>query len=502
MNHDYCLADYVALLQEENLIQSSSIPAALLSRPIRCLACDSKKVTSDAVFICKGVHFKKEYLISAIASGAILYICEKHYEEVDCAWIEVTDIRRAMSHLALRFFNDPSSLLTIIGITGTKGKSTTAYYLKAILDAYLPQECGILSTIENYDGIIREEAHLTTPETIDLQQHLFHAVQSGISHLVMEVSSQALKYDRVFGTSFHIACFNNIGTDHISPAEHPDFEDYFASKLKIFEHARIACVNTSAAYSERILEAARKFGCQVITFGFSPGSDIYGSQIEKRDEGTFFTVRTPRYSQEICLTMPGLFNVENALSAIAASTALGIPGEYVAQGLRRARAAGRMEMYTSRDRQITVIVDYAHNSMSFEALYRSVAIEYPGKKIITVFGCPGGKAIIRRHDLGQSAGLHSDYVVITEEDTGDEPFPDIAEAIATHVAAHNCEYCIIENRGEAIRHAIMNLGKNSVILITGKGNEGYQKRGAFFVETPSDVDYAKQFLMEYDQSVR
>ena len=499
MHVNYPLSEYISLLEKEDLIQASFIRPEDRPRPVRCLTCNSQQAGPDTLFICKGVHFKKDYLVEAIARGAFLYICESPYEDVACSWIQVRNIRHAMAVLALCFFDHPSSRLDIIGITGTKGKSTTAYFLKAILDEAFPTECGILSTIENYDGVVREEAHLTTPETLDLQQHLSHAVDSRLSHLIMEVSSQALKYERVYGTRFHIACFLNIGADHISPAEHPDFEDYFSSKLKIFAQSQIACINHDAAFADRIADAARTAGCRLVTFGSAPECDVYCRDIEKRDSRTFFTVQTAAWTHTFELSMPGLFNVENALCAIAASLVLNIAPQDIAHGLLRSHAAGRMELYTSRNGHVTVIVDYAHNSMSFEALYRSVSVEHPDKKIVTVFGCPGGKALLRRHDLGLSAGRHSDFVIITEEDTGDEPFTQIADAIAAAVRTGGCAYTVIENRGQAIRSAILEHGENSVILITGKGTEAYQKRGAVFVPEPSDVDYAKQYLAEYDR---
>ncbi len=503
MKTNHALSEYISLLGDNGLIlpSSPSVPESIINTPIECLSCDNRQVSGAAIFVCKGARFKTEYLSDAIRRGAVVYVSETQYDE-DCPCLLVSDIRRAMALLSILFFGDAGSRLTTVGITGTKGKSTTAYYMKSILDGYLDKESAILSSIDNYDGVIREESHLTTPEPIDLHRHFFNAVESGISHLVMEVSSQALKYDRVYGTVFNAVCFNNIGTDHISPIEHTDFDDYLESKMKIFDLCEVACVNSSSDYYDRIIERARNSGCGLLTFGFNKSDDIYCYGVEKRTDGIYFTVRTPDYTKEFSITMPGMFNVENALSAIAACCAIGIPEQYVAEGLRVARAAGRMEVFDSEDGRINVIVDYAHNRMSFDALYNSVAAEYPGKKIITVFGCPGGKAFLRRRDLGESAGEHSDYIILTEEDSGEEPFDNIAADIASFVRETGCEYSIVENRGEAIREAIEEHGDDKVILITGKGRETRQKRGTLYIDTPSDVQYAEEFLTEYDAAVK
>lgn len=493
------LSEYISCLREKGLLKSC--PDAFEDKPVLCLTADNREAEAGALFVCKGAHFREEYLADACRRGAVAYVSERRYGEA-CPAIIVSDIRRAMAHLAVMFFDNAPSRLTTVGITGTKGKSTTAYYIKAILDAYLGRECAILSSIDNYDGVVREESHLTTPEPIDLHRHFDNAVKSGISHLVMEVSSQALKYDRVFGFTLDVACFNNIGIDHISPIEHADFEDYFTSKLKIFDICKTACINTASDHADRIRAAADASGCRIVTFGYRPEDDIYCRSISEREDGTYFTVRTPNFERELVITMPGRFNVENALSAIAACTVLGVPEQYIARALKGARAPGRMELFSSEDGRVAVIVDYAHNELSFRALYDAVASRYPGRHVTTVFGCPGGKAQLRRHDLGSVAGERSDRVIITEEDSGEEPFADIAADIASYLEAAGCSYDIVEDRGDAIRRAITERGGDRVILITGKGRETRQKRGTQYIDTPSDVMYAEKYLAEYDASVK
>ena len=496
------LRDYCAILTAQNLL-AAPLPDGLdLGRAVELVSYDSKHVAPGTLFLCKGAHFKAEYLAQAAAQGAFAYVSETPYPEVDLPCIQVTDMRQVIAPFAVQYYNDPSRLLNVIGITGTKGKSSTTYYLKYILDEYLASRgvrCGVVSSIDTYDGVEEFESHLTTPEPLELQKHFANALASGLGYLAMEVSSQALKYHRTLGTRFAAACFLNIGNDHISPIEHPDFDDYFHSKLKIFAQAELSCVNLDCDHADEVLAAARRDCRRVITFSRKdPTADVYGSHIRKRGNDIIFRVTSSHLSREFQLTMPGLFNTENALAAIAVCEGLGIPQQCIYVGLMKARVPGRMEVYSNANDNVVAIVDYAHNRMSFETLFRSVREEYPGRRIVTVFGCPGKKALDRRRDLGEVSGRCSDLVVLTEEDSGEEDTVAICKEIAGHVAAQGCRYEIQPNRGEAIRQAVLSCDKPSVLLITGKGAETRQKRGLEYIDTPSDVDYAKAFLQEYD----
>ena len=499
----HTLKEYLALLEEENLLCAPISPEMDLNAPIALVSYDSREVVPGTLFICKGAHFKPEFLDMAREKGAIAYVSETPYPQAGLPGILVKDMRRTIAPLADLFYDHPSGHLKVIGLTGTKGKSSTAYYLKYILDEYMQEkggkESGIVSSIDTYDGVERFESHLTTPEPLELQRHFANGAQTGMEYLTMEVSSQALKYHRSLCTDFAATCFLNIGYDHISPIEHPDFEDYFSSKLKIFAQGAVNCVNLDCEHADRILAAAQGAGKPVYTFSQkNEQADVYASQVRKRGNDILFRVRTRRFFREFRLTMPGLFNVENALAAIAVCEGLQIPERCIYVGLMKARVPGRMEVYSNADDTVIAIVDYAHNRMSFETLFRSVQTEYPGRRVITVFGCPGKKALDRRRDLGEISGKYSDLVILTEEDSGEEDTLDICREIAQYVAAENCEYSIEPNRGEAIRQAILGCHEPSVLLITGKGAETRQKRGTQYIDTPSDVDYVHTFLQEYD----
>ena len=214
---------------------------------------------------------------------------------------------------------------------------------------------------------------------------------------------------------------------------------------------------------------------------------------------TVFNVRTKDFDEEILLTMPGLFNVENALAAIAVTTELGVPFKNIYDGLKKARASGRMEVYSDKSQEVVVIVDYAHNKLSFQKLYESTIKEYPKREIITVFGCPGNHAQNRRKDLGELSGKYSDMNYLTTEDPRNEEPEDICKEISTYIKKENGKYKIILDREEAIKRAIFDAKPNSVILITGKGNETVQYIKGKYVECETDVQYAKKYLKELDK---
>ena len=499
----HTLNDYLTLLEREHLL-SAPVPEGLdRAQPIALVSCDSRNVVPGTLFVCKGAHFKAEFLDMARSRGAVVYAGEKAFPECPLPCLLLSDLRRAMALLADLCYDHPSGRLKVIGFTGTKGKSSAAYYLKSVLDVHRSRqgrgETGVISSIDTYDGVERFESHLTTPEPLDLQRHLAHAADAGLEYLTMEVSSQALKYHRSLCTEFAAACFLNIGYDHISPIEHPDFEDYFASKLKIFSQAQVNCVNLDCDHGDEVLAAAEKAGKPVITFSQKNlQADVYASSVRKEDGQTVFSVRTPSYERELRLTMPGLFNVENALGVVAVCEALHIPDWAVYDGLVRARVPGRMEVFSNADGSVCAIVDYAHNRLSFETLFRSVREEYPGRNMAIVFGCPGKKAFDRRRDLGEAAGRWCDRVYLTEEDSGEEDTLSICQQIAPNVEREGVSPQIILNRGEAIRRAVLDSEGPTVLLLTGKGRETRQKRGTEYIDTPTDVEYVQAFLQEYD----
>ena len=498
----YTMQDFVDRLEERGMLKDVELQGKG-ENVIKNLTYNSKEVTEDTLFICKGAAFKAVYLQESVEKGAIAYISEKTFElEKEVPYILVYDIRKAMSVLANMFYNNPWEDLHLVGVGGTKGKSTSVYYMKAIVDDYQEalgkKDSAVISSIDIYDGKTKVESHITTPEAVELQQHFRNALDCGMEYAQMEVSSQALKYNRVDDMQFDIGIFLNVSEDHISPIEHADFEDYLSSKMLMFAKTKTAVINLEADCIERILEEA-KAAEEVITFSTkNPEADFYAYNIHKVGGETRFSVKCSAFDEEFVLTMPGLFNVENALGVIVAAVKLGIPTEYIHSGLLRARSSGRMELYASKDNQILAIVDYAHNKLSFEKLFSSMREEYPDYAIVAIFGCPGKKALIRRRDLGTVAGQYSKKVYLCAEDPGYEPVEEISRDIAQYVEAQNCPYEMIEDRGEAIKAAIESAEGKTLLLVTGKGGETRQKYGCEYLDCPSDVEYVLKYLAEYD----
>jgi len=497
----YKLINYIEELKKENLLLEENISKELSEIIINNVTYDSRKVTENTIFICKGLSFKIEYLENALNSGAIAYVSEEQYKIQDKPFIIVNDIRKALAVLSKFYNNNPQNEINMIGITGTKGKSTTSYYIKYILDDYMKdlnkKETAIISSIDIFDGKAREGATMTTPEPEELFMHIRNAVNANLDNLVMEVCSQALKMERVYGILYKYGVFLNISEDHISNIEHKDYNDYLESKLKLFERAETAIVNLNTDDLDRVLKAAQK-SKKIITFGNKENADVYGYNIRKEGLNTVFNVRTKSFDEEILLTMPGLFNVENALAAISVATEMGIPYENIYNGLKKAKATGRMEIYSNKNQDIVVIVDYAHNKLSFQKLYESTMKEYPKREIITVFGCPGNKAQNRRKDLGELSGKYSDMNYLTTDDPKYEDPKEICKEISTYIEKENGKYKIVIDREQAIKEAIFEAKPNSVILINGKGHETAQVIKGKREKYLSDAKCAKKYLKEID----
>lgn len=496
------LINYIEGLKKEKLLLEENISDEIKEKIIESVTCDSREVKENTLFLCKGLNFKMEYLENSLKLGAVAYISEEQYKIKDKPYIIVNNIRRAIALLSAIFNDNPQNEINMIGITGTKGKSTTSYYIKYILDDYMKDlnrnETAIISTIDTYDGKTKQDSHLTTPEPEELFMHIRNAVDSNIDNLVMEVSSQALKIERVYGILYKYGVFLNISEDHISDIEHKDYEDYLKSKLKIFNQAETAVINLNSQDIDIILEAGKK-SKKMITFGNTKNADVYGYNIRKEGLNTVFNVKTKYFDEEILLTMPGLFNVENALAAIAVTSDMGIPYKNIYNGLKKARASGRMEVYSDKKQEIIVIVDYAHNRLSFEKLYESTIKEYPKREIITVFGCTGGHAQNRKKDLGELSGKYSKMNYLTTDDPRYEDPEEICKEVSRYIEKENGKYKIIIDRGEAIKEAIFEAKPNSVILIAGKGTDTYQYINGEHVKYLSDVQYAKKYLEELDK---
>lgn len=499
------MQEYIDQLVANDILVKTTIDqnSTIAENIVLQMTYDSREVSDPSLFICKGANFKEEYLRQAISNGALAYVSEVEYD-IDAPIILVTDIREAMALLSSLFFDFPENDLSLIGVTGTKGKTTTTNFIRSILDDYLvanqKRPSAYFSSVENYDGVTKAPSRMTTPEAMVLKQKFRTAVDSGVEFLEMEVSSQALKYDRTKNLDFKIGIFLNISEDHLSPLEHSNMDDYLNSKLLLFKQSDTVCLNLDTDYLERIQNAAQQAN-KVITFSqHNKAADIYGFNVQKEAHQITFDVRTPNYTKKMTLGIAGLFNVENALAAIAAMHVLGIPVEYIQSGLEKARTKGRMELYTSEDTNLVGIVDYAHNRLSFEVFFSSLKKEYPEHRMIAVFGCPGGKAFNRRKEMGEVAGEIADMVYITADDPANESLQTIAEQVAKAVEAQKGAYEIIHDRSKAIEKAMSDIEVPTVVAVLGKGAETNQRVGNGYEEYEGDAFHILEGLERYNKA--
>ena len=455
------------------------------------LSYNSKDIANNTLFICKGKLFKSEYLMDAVNNGVVAYISETYFEDIpeNVAYIVVKDVREAMYLVSNLFYNYAWKNITTVGLTGTKGKTTTTYYLRNILDKHLGRRCGIISTIDTYTGITEEESHLTTPEAPDLHRFFYETAKSNIPVLVMEVASQGYKVKRVNGVTFDIGVFLNISEDHISDAEHPNFQDYLDCKLEFIRNVKTAIINKNTDFYDVVMENAKNAE-KVITYGTDDTADYYVSNISKEGNYTVFDIIGKDYKNTFKTSMQGRFNVENALAAFVVAKQIGISDEDIAYGIANTEVKGRMNVFEKDG--ITVIVDYAHNKLSFTKLYESLVLDYKGRRIVSVGGGPGGKAYARRKDFGEIVGKYSDYVYLTAEDPQFEIVEDICNDIAAYIPHKNYE--IVEDRKEAVLKALETAKPGDVIVLLAKGEETYQKVRGVFTPYESDLQLTKDWM--------
>ncbi len=504
----HTLNEYMDALNREGLLVEARGMDGSLEKDVELVTYDSRKVVPGTLYFCKGFHFDVKYLKEALEKGALGYISQKI--ELDdlldqIPAIIVSDIRKAMAVAANLYFNQAWKNFTLVGITGSKGKSTTAFFTRDILDDYLSAEslppCGILSSIENFDGLVKEDESLnTTKEAFPLHQHFQNGADSGIKYMVTEVSSQGLKYHRTMGVMYDVGVFMNIGRDHISPAEHSDLEDYISSKEQLFNQCKVACIHMDTPYSNRFLKVAQNSETveKIVTFGMEPGSDIQGYDVKTSLDGITFRATGPDFDESFAIGLTGMFNVTNALAAISICHYLGIPMEYIKSGLYRSRVSGRMELFYNASHTKFVIMDYAHTFDSFTLLLQSTKADYPGKKLFIVFGCPGNKAESRRKDLPEAAAPYVDKMFLTMEDPGEESVEDICNEIAKHAKKAGSDYVIILDRVMAIQQAIWEADENTIVLVTAKGWETRHRIGTEYVKTVSDGETVVETLKQYD----
>lgn len=456
--------------------------------PTAKISCDSRDVEKNTLFFVKGVNFKREFLLSAIEKGAFAYVSEKDLD-ADIPLFLVSDVRKAMSAVARAFYGDMTDYYPLVGITGTKGKTSTLYMLESIL-LQSRKKVGVISTNEARCGEKIWNKTGTTPEAFELFSILDGFHKENAEAAVMEVSSQALKYDRVSGLTFSVGAFLNLSPDHISSTEHSSFNDYKEAKKKIFSLCKKAVINMDDDYSQEFLSAAEN--TETITFSCLGNADIYAYGISQNKNGSSFSVGGKIDIENVIINMPGKFNISNALCAVACAYALGIPEKNIIYGLEKAHAKGRLEIYEKNG--ITVIVDYAHNKSSFEALFEYAETFYPQSRRIMLFGCIGDRALDRRTEIPAVAAKHADFIVYTTDDPGTESPEDIFREIEPQFKASGKPYVFIEDRHAAVEFAVDLAKPGDVVILAGKGGETTQLVNGKYVPYIGDMQAAKKKL--------
>lgn len=439
------------------------------------LVYDSRKVTEGCLFVCiKGtVTDGHTYVMEAAGKGAAAVLVQQDVEAPDfLTVIKVTDTRYGLAVTSAAWFHHPAEKLKVIGITGTKGKTTTTYMVKSILE-HAGCKTGLIGTIEAIIGDEVIPASNTTPESYIVQDYFHRMVEAGCRCVVMEVSSQGLMMHRTAGFTFEIGIFTNIEPDHIGPNEHASFEEYLACKSMLFRQCRTGIINRDDEHWQQVLEGHT---CEVETFGFSPEADLRPADIRlvKRPGYLGVSYTTEGLVElDVEIDVPGRFSVYNSLTAIAVCRHFQVSGEHIRQALKAAKVKGRIEMVPVSD-EFTLMIDYAHNAMSLESLLSTLK-EYEPSRLVCLFGCGGNRSKLRRYEMGEVSGRLADLSIITSDNPRFEEPQAIIDDIKTGMARTSGAYVEIIDRKEAIKYAIAHGQPGDVIVLAGKGHEDYQE---------------------------
>ena len=439
------------------------------------LVYDSRKVAQGSVFVCiKGaVVDGHTFLPSVCKAGAAAVVVQDEVEVPDgLTVIRVPDTRLALAELSAAYFGHPAEQLKTIGITGTKGKTTTTYMIKSILE-HAGYRVGLIGTIETIIGETHIPAVNTTPESYVIQESFRKMVDAGIDVVVMEVSSQGLKLHRVGGFVFDIGIFTNLEPDHIGPNEHASFEEYMECKGMLFKQCRLGIVNADDEHTEKLLAGHT---CEIETYGLSEKADLRAADMELIKGKGYLGVKYHAKGLVDCpveIHVPGRFSVYNSLTAIAVCHHFKVTTENIQSALRAAKVKGRIEIVKVSD-DFTLMIDYAHNAMSLKSLLSTLQ-EYEPGRLVCLFGCGGNRSKLRRYEMGEVSGNMADLTIITSDNPRYEEPQAIINDIKIGMSKTDGKFVEIADRKEAIRYAIAHAKPGDVIVLAGKGHEDYQE---------------------------
>ena len=427
------------------------------------------------MFVCiKGATFDSHDVAGEAAKNGAVVIVAEHPVDVPAgtAVVLVEDTRYALALISAAYFGYPAKKLKVIGITGTKGKTTTTFMIRSILE-HAGISTGLIGTIEVIIGDKHIPAHNTTPESYEVQEYFAQMVAAGCKVAVMEVSSQGLKLHRTAGIRFDIGIFTNLAPDHIGENEHASFEEYMECKSRLFRQCDIGIVNADDEHCSDILKGHT---CKVETYGFSEKADLRASDLKLVNRPGFLGVDyhvSGLLNFDVEIDMPGRFSVYNSLVAIAVCRHFDIPKEDMLAALEVVQTKGRIEKVKVSD-DFTLMIDYAHNAMSLGSLLTTLK-EYNPKRLVCLFGCGGNRSKLRRYEMGEVSGNLADLTVITSDNPRFEEPQAIIDDIKTGIAKTSGKYVEIIDRKEAIRYVIENGRPGDVIVLAGKGHEDYQE---------------------------
>lgn len=438
---------------------------------------NSKKADENRLFIAmRGESVDgHDYIYDAYNRGARIFIVDREVElPDDTIKIRVKNSRIALSKASANLFENPSKKLTVVGVTGTKGKTSISYNLKIVLER-ANKSVGLIGTMGIFFNDIKEDTKNTTPESYELQRILKNMVDSGIEYVVMEVSSGGIMMERVRDVDFDIALFNNISPDHIGPKEHPTFEHYLECKSRLFKLCKLGIVNIDDKYGEYIINNSN---CRIKGFSINNTSDIQGEDIKlsynMEKIGSSFKVKIKDETKKYSINTPGYFSIYNALAVIAIAKELNIEDRYIIDVLNNINVPGRMEIIPT-EKKACIILDYAHNGISLENIL-STLMMYKANRIICLIGSVGGRSKSRRKDIGQILSKYADISVLTSDNPDFEDPKDIIDEIEGYIRKDNLEACVIKekNRENAIYKSLDILEEGDILLLAGKGHEEYQ----------------------------
>lgn len=436
---------------------------------------DSRKVKVGSLFIClSGFNFDgHDYIDSAIENGAKAVLVEKDIYRDDFTIIKVSSTRRLLSKISINYFDNPIKNMKSIAITGTKGKTTTSFMIKNILEED-NKKVGVIGTMGVFFGDKHYSTVNTTPESYDIQKYLREMVNDGVEYLVMEVSSQALKVGRVDGMVFDYGIFTNLSEDHIGENEHKDMEEYVYCKSLLFKMCKNGIFNMDDNYYHDMIKECT---CNIYTYGHDKEASLVIDDVKLLRKENFIGLEMTTsgvVNDKFLVNTPGEFSAYNSACAIVVTYLLGCNIDNIKKALSRVAVRGRVEIVPVSDKY-TVIIDYAHNGVSTESILTTMR-KYNPKRIISLFGCGGNRSKDRRYDMGEVSGKYADFTIITEDNSRFEDVNDIMNDIEIGIKKTNGKYIKIPDRRTAIGYAIDNAMEGDIILILGKGHETYQEK--------------------------